>query len=201
VIPIEDILQMPKRARRPSKLVIFLRGLPGSGKSHLTNLIKLEEEKNSGDKPKVFSIDNYFITEQEEVISRTKNKQTTMKYEYDSSLDETYQRSLVKSFKKAVDDDLFSLLIVDMINEKVPMMNEMDLYATTRGFFTFVVDFYGSVSVEQAAARNIHNRTLSEIVKINNEWEPLPSHYTRLNVSLFINQDEIENVRKPVYRF
>ncbi len=196
IVPINDILQFPKRTKRPSKLVIFLRGLPGSGKSYLTNLIKLEEEKHTSEKPKIFSIDNYFINEQEEIISKTKKVQTTMKYEYDPSLDDTYQRSLVKSFKKTIDDGLFGFLIVDMINEKMSKINDMNFYASTRGFSTFIVDFFGRISVQEAATRNIHNRTLSDIVKISNDWESLPNHYTIIDASLFCNQDEIENVRK-----
>ncbi len=38
---IEDILNKPGRTKRPPKLVVFMRGLPGSGKSHIVKLIKV----------------------------------------------------------------------------------------------------------------------------------------------------------------
>lgn len=55
-------------------MVIILRGPPGSGKSFVANLIKQEEEKHVSDseKPKILSIDNYFITEQENGPSNNK---------------------------------------------------------------------------------------------------------------------------------
>lgn len=68
------MLCKPGRYKRPAKLVIILRGLPGSGKSYLTNLIKTEEEKHASesDKPKVLSIDNYFSFEHEQLINKKK---------------------------------------------------------------------------------------------------------------------------------
>lgn len=164
-------MHKPKRSNRPSKLVIILRGMPGSGKSYLTNLIKSEEEKHASDseKPKVFSIDNYFITEQEETITNCKQakakKQTVMKYEYDPSLDEAYQKSLVKSFKKTVDDNLFNFLIVDMVNEKMSQVDEMRLYAKDHGFYTFVIEL-DHENAEECYLRNVHDRTLQEIEKV-----------------------------------
>lgn len=57
-----------------------------------------------------------------------------MEYEYDKEMDETYQRSLVKSFKKTVDDGLFEFIIVDMINEKLVYIEDMSNYAQSKGF-------------------------------------------------------------------
>jgi CRISPR/Cas system-associated endoribonuclease Cas2 len=49
-----------------------------------------------------------------------------MKYKYDDSMDEAYQRSLVTKFKKTVDDDLDNFIIVDMINNKISKIEEME---------------------------------------------------------------------------
>ena len=38
---VEDILLPPGRYGRPSKIVVIIRGLPGSGKSHLARLMKV----------------------------------------------------------------------------------------------------------------------------------------------------------------
>lgn len=40
-IDILDILNQPGRAKRPSQIVVILRGLPGSGKSYIAKLIKV----------------------------------------------------------------------------------------------------------------------------------------------------------------
>lgn len=41
IVMVEDLLLPPGRYGRPSKIVIIVRGLPGSGKSHLARLIKV----------------------------------------------------------------------------------------------------------------------------------------------------------------
>lgn len=41
LLSIDTLLCPPGRINRPSKIVIILRGLPGSGKSHVAKLIKV----------------------------------------------------------------------------------------------------------------------------------------------------------------
>lgn len=41
LLTIDTLLCPPGRLNRPSKIVIILRGLPGSGKSHVAKLIKV----------------------------------------------------------------------------------------------------------------------------------------------------------------
>jgi hypothetical protein len=57
-----------------------------------------------------------------------------MEYEYDNSMNEVYEKSLIKSFKKTVDDGLFDFIIVDMVNEKLLYIEEMSNYAKLKGF-------------------------------------------------------------------
>jgi len=40
-VKIEDILNSPGRQKRPAQIAIFLRGLPGSGKTYVAKLIKV----------------------------------------------------------------------------------------------------------------------------------------------------------------
>lgn len=48
----------------PIRLVFLLRGLPGSGKSHLAKLIKNKETEIGGTgKVRILSIDDYFTSE------------------------------------------------------------------------------------------------------------------------------------------
>lgn len=88
-----------------------------------------------------------------------------MKYEYDASMDESYQRSLVKSFKKTVDDDLFDLIIVDMINEKMAKIDEMNLHAKMKGFHVYVIELT-QADAATCFSRNVHNRQLDEIKRV-----------------------------------
>ncbi|CAF1032187.1 unnamed protein product, partial [Brachionus calyciflorus] len=192
-IKIENLLLKPHRDARAHKIVILLRGPSGSGKSFLANLIKQEEEKHvsSSDKPKCLSIDNYFITEQE--AGNNKNK-VMMKYEYDESMNEAYQKSLIKSFKKLIDDDLFNFILVDMINEKVAPIEEMSSHARLKGYQIYVADL-NFVDANTCFNRNVHNRTLEDIQKFKENWETLPDRYLSLDVSFFFNtEEEIEQV-------
>jgi hypothetical protein len=58
---IEDILMMPGRMTRPSKICIIMRGIPGSGKTHLAKLIKDKEVEMGGSTPRILNIDGEII--------------------------------------------------------------------------------------------------------------------------------------------
>ena len=62
-ISIDEILMKPGRQTRPKKICIILRGPPGSGKSYVAKLIKEKEKEMSGNNPRVLSIDDYFLVE------------------------------------------------------------------------------------------------------------------------------------------
>ena len=49
-------------------------------------------------------------------------------------MEEHYRLSLIKNFKKTVDDGYFSFIIVDSIHDKVVQFDEMASYAERRGF-------------------------------------------------------------------
>jgi hypothetical protein len=90
-----------------------------------------------------------------------------MKYEYDKDMDETYQKSLVKSFKKTIDDALFNFMVVDMINEKLAKLNEMSTYAKQRGYHVYVAEMTDFENrPEVFFSRNVHGRSLEEIKKV-----------------------------------
>lgn len=88
-----------------------------------------------------------------------------MKYEYDKSMDESYQRSLIKSFKKTVDDDLFNFILVDMINDKMAKIDEMNVHAKMKGFQTYVIELNQS-DAATCFSRNVHNRKLDDIKRV-----------------------------------
>ena len=89
-----------------------------------------------------------------------------MKYEFDAEMDEAYQRSLVKSFKKTIDDDLFNFIIVDMINHKLSKLEEMSQYAKAKGGFqTYIIEL-NDKDEQVYLDRNVHNRSSEDIKKV-----------------------------------
>lgn len=122
VIDAFHILRHPYRATRPDHLVIILRGLPGSGKSYLAKMLRELEIENGGTAPRIHSMDDYFMTEVDKVeeseISKSsgsvRSKKITkkvMEYCYEPEMEEAYRSSMLKSFKKTLDEGAFSFVI------------------------------------------------------------------------------------------
>lgn len=88
-----------------------------------------------------------------------------MKYEYDKKMDESYQRSLIKSFKKTIDDYLFKFVIVDMINKNLSQIDEMINYAKIKGFQAYIIDL-NIYDAKFCFERNIHKRSFDDIKKV-----------------------------------
>jgi YLP motif-containing protein 1 len=52
----------PGRTGRPKRIAVLLRGLPGSGKSHVARLMREKEVAAGGEPPRILSLDDYFMT-------------------------------------------------------------------------------------------------------------------------------------------
>lgn len=123
-----------------------MRGVPGSGKTHLAKLIKDKEVELKGSAPRLLSIDDYFMTETDEITKCPKTgRNITVKkmvYEYDQSMDDIYLQYLLKSYKKTITDGLFEFVIVDCINEKLTHYYEFYEFAKTHGFTVCCIESY-----------------------------------------------------------
>ena len=58
----KELFLKPGRSQRPKRVAIVLRGLPGSGKSHLAKKMKDVEVQQGGEAPRIHAIDDYFVT-------------------------------------------------------------------------------------------------------------------------------------------
>ena len=61
IVYIDDLLSFPGRLSRPSKICIIMRGIPGSGKTHLAKLIKDKEVEMGGSAPGILNINGMII--------------------------------------------------------------------------------------------------------------------------------------------
>nr|AMP82928.1 LRX3 [Catalpa bungei] len=120
IIDASHILKHPHRANRPDHIVIILRGLPGSGKSYLAKVLRDLEVENGGIAPRIHSMDEYFMNEVEESEgSRSsgagRGKKPVMKkvmeYCYEPEMEEAYRSSMLKAFKKTLDEGAFPFVI------------------------------------------------------------------------------------------
>mmetsp|Transcript_34917 Transcript_34917/g.110296 ORF Transcript_34917/g.110296 Transcript_34917/m.110296 type:complete len:574 (-) Transcript_34917:521-2242(-) len=63
VMDAESLFDAEGRRKRPSHIVMVLRGLPGSGKTHVAKVIRDFELKAGDPAPRTHSIDDYFMVE------------------------------------------------------------------------------------------------------------------------------------------
>jgi YLP motif-containing protein 1 len=57
-----------------------------------------------------------------------------MEYEYEAAMEKHYRSSLLKAFRKTVNDGYFPFIIVDCVNHQVNHFEEMWSYAKQKGF-------------------------------------------------------------------
>lgn len=192
----EDILKLPGRSARPDRIVVIMRGLPGSGKSHVAKLIRDKEVECGGAPPRVLGLDDYFMTEVEKVEKdpdtgkRVKNK--VLEYEYEPEMEDTYRNSMLKTFKKTLDDGFFPFIILDAINDKVKYFDQFWSAAKTKGFEVYLAEI--TTDHQTCTKRNIHGRTLKDISKLASGWESAPPHMIRLDIRSLLQDAAIEDV-------
>ncbi|XP_078482548.1 uncharacterized protein LOC100179562 [Ciona intestinalis] len=164
----EDILCLPGRLSRPKKIAVLLRGLPGSGKTYVAKVLR-DKENDHNISSRVLSLDDYFITESEKSVKDPDTgkmiKQKIFEYEHEPEMEQPYRASLLKSFKKTLDDGFFTFVILDSINEKVEHFFEFYQAAEQHGFNVFVAELQSDVDV--CINRNVHKRIGKRLKRYN----------------------------------
>ncbi|XP_059156245.1 YLP motif-containing protein 1-like [Physella acuta] len=196
IVKVEDLLCPPARESRPPHVVVIIRGLPGSGKTYVSKLIREKEMSYGGPAPRMLCLDDYFMVETDKEVLDTdtgkKVKKKVMEYEYEQALEDAYRQSLLKSFKKTVDDGFFPFIILDATNERVCHFSEFWSYAKSKGFQVYVGEL--KVDIATCIQRNVHHWTEWDIEKVKKNWEPLPSHYIQLDLRWLLQEDSIPEV-------
>ncbi|XP_019740498.1 YLP motif-containing protein 1 isoform X3 [Hippocampus comes] len=193
---VDDLLKPPGRLSRPERIVIIMRGLPGSGKSHVAKLIRDKEVDCGGAPPRVLVLDDYFMTEVEKIEkdpdTGKRVKRKVLEYEYEPEMEDTYRSSMLKTFKKTLDDGFFPFIILDTINNRVNHFDQFWSAAKTKGFEVYIAEIVADTHT--CAKRNAHARTLKDIAKMSNGWESTPRHMVRLDVRALLQDAAIEEV-------
>lgn len=197
LVPLEDLLFPPARQFRPKNIVIILRGLPGSGKTHIAKLIKDKEVEHSKAAPRVLSMDDYFINEIEKVAKDESGRSTLVKeflYEYEADMEDIYRAGMLKAFKKTVDDALYPFIIVDAVNDRVVHFEDFYNYAHQHRFSVYICDVDCS-DPDICHKRNVHNRDYEEIKELARLWEKTPESLLQLDTRNFLQDYAIADVR------
>ncbi|KAL1203917.1 hypothetical protein V5N11_011762 [Cardamine amara subsp. amara] len=200
VIEVSHLLKPPHRSTRPDRFVIILRGLPGSGKSYVAKLLRDTEVENGGSAPRIHSMDDYFMTEVEKVeesdstsSSSGRGKRpvvkTVMEYCYEPEVEEAYRSSMLKAFKRTLEDGAFSFVIVDDRNLRVADFAQFWATAKRSGYEAYILEATYK-DPTGCAARNIHGITLDQVQQMAEQWEEAPSFYMQLDIKSFTRWDD-----------
>lgn len=57
-----------------------------------------------------------------------------LEYEYEPEMEDTYRNSMLKTFKKTLDDGFFPFIILDSVNDRVKHFDQFWSAAKTKGF-------------------------------------------------------------------
>ncbi|CAN0903517.1 YLP motif-containing protein 1 [Linum grandiflorum] len=203
VIDASYLFKQPYRSSRPDYIVIILRGLPGSGKSYSAKMMRDMEVEGGGDAPRIHSMDDYFMTEVEKVegsdasksSSAARNKKpavkTVMEYCYEPEMEEVYRESMLKAFKKTLEEGTFRLVIVDDRNLRVADFAQFWAIAKRSGYEVYISEA-AYKDPEGCTARNVHGFTLDDVQKMAGQWEEAPSMYIQLDVKSLFHGDNLK---------
>ncbi|GAB2221115.1 hypothetical protein Droror1_Dr00012283 [Drosera rotundifolia] len=181
IVDASDLFKTPKRASRPDHFVIILRGLPGSGKSYLAKMLRDLEVEHGSNAPRIHSMDDYFMTEVEKVEENNASKslargrkpatKKVLEYCYEPEMLETYRSSMLKVFKKTLEEGAFTF---------------------RSGYEVYVLEApYKDPA--GCAARNVHGFSLEEVEKMASEWEETPPLYLRLDAKSLFHGDDLKD--------
>ncbi|XP_049536268.1 uncharacterized protein LOC125951456 isoform X1 [Anopheles darlingi] len=194
MIDIDDLLLPPGRLTRSPRICMLIRGLPGSGKSHLARLIK-NKEQIFGPSPRVLSLDDYFLVDKEieekDPVSGKMVKVSRQVYEFDGEMEEVYVQHLIKAFKRTISERLFNFVIVDCCNHQLSYYLEFHNYARSNGFKVYTCTMQTDVDV--CAKQNIHSRTEADIQEYADNWAMAPDEHMQINFNALFEPEQTDS--------
>ena len=149
VMDIKRLLWNPERQSRPSRVSIILRGPPGSGKSHLAQLIKKKETEMGNSGLRIVSINDYFEALDEK--------------DYDNELQmvETFLNQMVKLVDNRMKEAVCNFIIIDAENIDLKFYHQFYQAGASKGFTTYTIELYQTLEV--CLSQNIHGKPEAEI--------------------------------------
>ena len=89
-----------------------------------------------------------------------------MEYEYDAAVESAYRQSMLKTFKKTLDDGFFNFVMIDACNVKLAHFQDFWRYAKTSMFEVYIAEMDSGLDATTLEAKNVHRKTESEIREV-----------------------------------
>eukprot|EP00879_Flechtneria_rotunda_P004053 GHRR01004296.1.p1 GENE.GHRR01004296.1~~GHRR01004296.1.p1 ORF type:complete len:958 (+),score=345.87 GHRR01004296.1:210-3083(+) len=193
-LDLRQLLLPPKCRKRPNHLLLILRGLPGSGKSHIAKTVRQLELTHCGMAPRIHSIDDYFMVDVEREAAPDEagasssssrrggagSKRRVLieqEYQYDAAMEASYWKSLMKALGKTVTAREHSLVVLDAPVLRADQLKEAWMLGQGAGYEIIVVEALTS-NPEECFRQNIHGRSHADIRRLAQQYELPPSMYT-----------------------
>lgn len=178
---LKDLLEEPGREKRSEKIMIILRGPPGSGKTYLSGLIRNREiEYGAVDKFMALSIDDYFI-----------DKMTLM-YKYNVYSVPENQKAMIRSLKEIIRKNVHKFIVIDTENGTLEEYNQYYSIGSSSGYKCYAIELHQSISI--CKSQNIHDRLPRDMENVLDDMKlnPLPDNHILLNPSYVYTMGGLE---------
>lgn len=185
IVDIREILHEPGRTSRPDKIMIVLRGVPGSGKTFLAGLIERKEvEAGNRDQFKLLTIDEYF--EREEIRKYVDKagaacQEKFRKYDMEMAMLDNYMQYVMQNLTQIAQTAEFKFIVVDADCCDLHFYNQMYAIAEANGYAGYTIELNQDDDI--CLQYNDHQRDKDEIVRKNKimKSNPTPDQHTLLD--------------------
>ncbi|KAH9323007.1 hypothetical protein KI387_017646, partial [Taxus chinensis] len=125
-------------------------------------------------------------------LLRSKKRVTkkVMEYCYEPEMEEAYRASMLKAFKKTLEEGIFTFIIVDDRNLRVADFAQFWAVAKRSGYEVYLLEA-PYTDPAGCAARNVHNFTADEVQEMAKCWESAPPLYLQLDISALFHGDDL----------
>lgn len=149
-VNIKQLLVPPGRNQRPRRLLLLLRGLPGSGKSYIAKTIRQLELTHGGVAPRIHSLDDYFMVDVEREVAADvpgavrsagskRRVVVEQEYQHDAAMESSYWRSLLRALSKSLIGGDHSLVLLDAPAPKADQVKEAWMLGESMGYEVMVL--------------------------------------------------------------
>ncbi|CAI5949325.1 unnamed protein product [Closterium sp. NIES-64] len=115
------------------------------------------------------------------------------RYKYDATQEELYRASMLRAYRKALEEGRFSFIIVEDRNVRVSQFEPFWKAGKCAGFEVYVVQPAASTHPTLCAGRNTHGFSLQQVQDMAGQWEALPPHMLLLDVKSLFHEDTLDD--------